>query len=572
MTPTTKVELTPPQAADLARAFTDHETFCRECLTIRDLSGSKVPFEIFPGPRKLGDVIRKQRKRGKPVRVIVLKTRRSFFTAGVCAEMFHDVPFFPGRRGLIIADHYKPAAMEAFEYLLQFQKSYKALRRHGVGIKLPALTQDTQLRMEWNKDRSIEVLSADAGEIRGGGRHWVLCDEAAFWRALEKTLTGVLNMVPKLPGTAVIVQSTANGVGGEFYDLWQAAQDPANESGWESCFFGWLQHPPYTMPIDDPAKFQASIDGEEKLLMRMHAATLGQLQWRRMTIATECRGKVEIFNQEYPATAQDAFVQSGHPVFGHKDLARHPVCKGQSGELELTDEVPMKRLLWYPKDQGSLSLWSKPEKGHLYVIGADPSKGKDVSKEQRGKNPDYSVGFVANRHTGVQVGLLRDRLRPIRFAEYLALLGRYFNWAYIVPEANDAGFIDALLDQGYPLELIYQRQRDPTDRRPSTVEEIGFETTGLTRDWLVAAAEDAIRSMSITIMSPIVLSECQTFVVKPNGKKEHRDDSHDDCVLALALTAMGMRYAPRQAYAPQGSANTARIQQYGQKRRTADED
>jgi hypothetical protein len=160
----------------------------------------------------------------------------------------------------------------------------------------------------------------------------------------------------------------------------------------------------------------------------------------------------------------------------------------------------------------------------------------------------YSVGFVIDQSTGEQVAQLRERIRPVEFAEYLALVGRYYNWAFLVPEANDAGFIDGIVRIGYPLEQIYSRQRDPTDRRPGRMQDLGFETTTLTREWLVSAADDAIRTMDITIRSSITLQECRTFVIKPNGKKEHQAGCHDDCVFAMALAAIGIRYAPKKAY------------------------
>src|ERR1019366_5301383 len=128
----------------------------------------------------------------------------------------------------------------------------------------------------WANGSGIDVLSAESGEIRGGGRQWLLGDELAFWRNAGQTLTGILNMVPKLPGTAIVLQSTANGIGGEFYDLCQTAMDPANETGWEFLFFGWLDHPVYRSSVDAPARFQASLDREEKLLAAMHGATLEQ--------------------------------------------------------------------------------------------------------------------------------------------------------------------------------------------------------------------------------------------------------------------------------------------------------
>jgi len=211
MSPT---DLTLEQRYELGRDFDHHPTFCEESLSIRDLSGSVVPLILSPGQLKLDAAIERQRARKKPIRLAVLKTRRSFFTAGVCSEIFHAVPFYPGRKATVVADTYKPAGKEAFDYLLQFQRRYKPFSRHGARLKLPSIVKDTQQEIQWANGSGIEVLSAEKGEIRGGGRHWLLGDEAAFWRAAEVTLTGLLNMVPDLPETAIIIQSTAHGIGG----------------------------------------------------------------------------------------------------------------------------------------------------------------------------------------------------------------------------------------------------------------------------------------------------------------------------------------------------------------------
>lgn len=568
-------ELTLAQRAELGLAFDDHPTFCRESLTIRDLSGSVVPFECSPGQLKLDAAIERQRAKKRPIRLVVLKTRRSFFTAGVCSRIFHDVPFYPGRKATVVADTYKPAGKEAFGYLTHFQRHYKPFTRHGARLKLPSLFKDTQQEIQWANGSGIEVLSAEKGEIRGGGRHWVLADEAAFWRAAEITLTGLLNMVPDLPETAIVIQSTANGIGGEYYELCQRAQDPANEQGFEFVFFGWLEHPVYVKPFESAnqaARFAASLDKEERVLHELHGATLAQLHWRRDKIATTFRGNVDLFHQEYPTTPEEAFLASGRPVFDHKALMRMPRVDGQSGELELLEDGgPQKRLIFKPGDSGALTVWKRPIPGRRYVAGGDPSKGVDVSVAKKGADPDFSVGFFIDADTGEQVAMLRGRIRPVAFAEYFCLVGRWYGWAYLVPEANDAGFIDAILRTNYPQASIYQRQRDPTDRRPAQIEDIGFETTGLTRSWLVGAGEDAVRNQTITIVSHVVINECIRFVIKPDGKKEHQAGAHDDCVLAMCLTEIGRRAIPKRIGQP-GNENVGRkVVKYGV-RRSVDED
>jgi hypothetical protein len=69
--------------------------------------------------------------------------------------------------------------------------------------------------------------------------------------------------------------------------------------------------------------------------------------------------------------------------------------------------------------------------------------------------------------------------------------------------------------------------------------------------------------MTITIHSAIVKSECQTFVVKPDGKAEHMENHHDDCVIALGLTEMGRRRAPKR-WPTLGEVGQARVVNYGE--------
>jgi hypothetical protein len=111
-----------------------------------------------------------------------------------------------------------------------------------------------------------------------------------------------------------------------------------------------------------------------------------------------------------------------------------------------------------------------------YVIGA-----RCASSEA-----DWPVGFVIEQRRGEQVAMLRERVQPALFAEHLEMLARFYNWAYLIPEANNADFVKALLRTGYRYERIFSQRRTPgaaVDGAP----EIGFETTDVTRQWLVSA-------------------------------------------------------------------------------------
>lgn len=566
-------QLPPEQRRVLLSDFRDHATFARECLRIPDLTGSLVPLIQGAGQRKWSAAIRRQKNARRPVRLVALKTRRSWFTAGSCAEIFHAVPFFPGRKGVVISNTYDPAGIEAFGYLSGFHKGYVPFERFSGKVGLPKLKRCNDQEIEWANGSKIDLYSADAGQVRGGGRQFALFDEVAFWRDAETTLTGAMNMVPKREGTMILVVSTANGVGGEYYDLVQLARSNDPDNLFEFVFFGWLEHEVYSEPLKmSGADFQASLDEEELMLMRVHNATLQQLQWRRSTIATEFRGKVTLFRQEYPTTPEEAFLHSGRPALDLQALAEHPIVEPTDGELKLRDDLNGQTMRFVPQPGGYLQVFKKPQPGHRYCLGGDPSRGVDVSAKKAGANPDYSVAFVADADTGEQVALLRGRIRPVAFGKYCALLAKWYNWAFSCIESNDPSTIDAMLNEGYPLERMYHQHRDPTDLNPKAIDEVGFYTDGLSRNWLIGAIDDAIMTMSITIHSHIVVSECQTFVVKPNGKTEHMDDHHDDCVIALGLCEMARRRMPRKEFlSAQREAIKGRVM-VGSKKRNRDDD
>ena len=48
--------------------------------------------------------------------------------------------------------------------------------------------------------------------------------ECAFWPNAETHFAGVVQAIPDLPGTEIILKSTANGMGGEFHERWQQAE------------------------------------------------------------------------------------------------------------------------------------------------------------------------------------------------------------------------------------------------------------------------------------------------------------------------------------------------------------
>lgn len=147
--------------------------------------------------------------------------------------------------------------------------------------------------------------------------------EVAFWPNASAHFAGAVQTVPDLPGTEVILESTANGMGGEFHARWQQAE--AGIGDYIAIFLPWFWHEEYRRPV--PAGFV--MDDEEATYAAAHGLDLGQMVWRRAKIA-ELNDPL-LFKQEYPATASEAFQLTGHDSFIRPDdvlRARKTTCEG----------------------------------------------------------------------------------------------------------------------------------------------------------------------------------------------------------------------------------------------------
>ena len=60
-------------------------------------------------------------------------------------------------------------------------------------------------------------------------------------------MTALLQCVPDEMNTFVCVESTANGVGGYFYDMWHDAV--AGRNDFTPIFMGWFIEPEYSTPL-----------------------------------------------------------------------------------------------------------------------------------------------------------------------------------------------------------------------------------------------------------------------------------------------------------------------------------
>jgi hypothetical protein len=544
---------------DIYHGFPDHERFCNESLMVQNKLGKLVPMYLGPAQKRLAQIVAKCQAKHKPVRIVCPKARQVWVSVGVAAHFFHGTPFISGQHTLVLANDQK-TALNLMGHYARFYENYKPF---ASSILLPGLVKQNTTEMEWDNGAWIQCHTTRTLTI---GRSFVLrrvhFSEAAYYADLKTTMASVMQAVPDDSNTMVVVESTANGVGNEFHRLCLSAA--AGDSDWQLFFFAWWEHPEYARQIEgDRARFQTSLSADEREILRQYKLTLEQLNWRRWCIRNKLAGDAELFKQEYPSNFEEAFLASGRPRFDYQAVSRMPLVHDAAvGGLERNLYAGTHRLAFLPREHGELKLFFKPDPAKTYVIGADSAEGIDANEGHGESDPDWAVAVVRERETGDQAATLRARMEPGEFGRYLALLGWYFNNACIVPEANGPGIatIDALLNADYAPGLIYHRRREADDDPQVRADKVGWKTTSVTRPQLISWYDAAIRELSITIRDPVVAQECRTFVIKPNGRAEAQKACHDDCVIADALTVVGMQQMPKPE-AP-GARTVAKLTNY----------
>lgn len=294
----------------LRRFREDFPLFAKSCLKILDKDGKIVPLEFNTPQRIVHEAIEKQKREKGWVRALVLKARKQGVSTYIQARNYHRTTLWPNTHSYILT-HEKAASDVIFEIVDRYQ-------RHNPIAPSIGVSNEKELSFEKkNADGSKGGLQssytvATAGQKaggRGGTPRFFHGSEVGFWPNAADHFKGSVNAVPDAPGTEIVLESTANGTQGEFYDRWQDAV--AGRGDFIAIFIPWFASPEYYREPEEGFELNKEAeDGElsEVEVAEMFGLSLGQMCWRRAKILAV--GGHDAFRQEYPATAEEAFVSA----------------------------------------------------------------------------------------------------------------------------------------------------------------------------------------------------------------------------------------------------------------------
>lgn len=277
--------------------------FAKNFLNIRTKSGRIQAFELNKAQEYLHDRLEQQLAAFGRVRALVLKGRQMGSSTYVGARYFHKVCTQRGKKAFILTHE-----AEATKNLFDMTKRYYDSLPPGLVPKPDASSA---------KELSFTSLNSGYGVGTAGnksvGRSQTIQlfhgSEVAYWPHAEDHSKGILQAVSNEPGTEVILESTANGIGNYYYDMWMAAT--SGQSDFQAIFVPWFWQPEYRAFAQE--RETVTLTDEEQELLDEHGSnglTIEHLYWRRrklLEFSNDFETGRELFNVEYPFTALDAF-------------------------------------------------------------------------------------------------------------------------------------------------------------------------------------------------------------------------------------------------------------------------
>lgn len=461
--------------------------------------GANSPLVLNAAQRKLISKLEELRVSGKPIRIILLKARQWGGSTAIQLYMvWLQLVVGVGLNSLIVA--HQNVATEEIRAMMKrvvdsyptellcadFEAAEKGLLENR--FELPKKKsrrkrdEDTEEDGDVEKKSSLKAVGRSGNtwhlparncdfrigtaerpdSTRGGSYSLVHLSEVGIWRETEGKKPGEIVIsatsgVLAEPGTLIVLESTAKGIGSYFHREYVASKK--GKAQWEPVFVAWYDIEQYSLRLEDPVKFarwlienrnnttkdERSESGSYLWNLWESGATLEAINWyiweRRKYESSDAMAS------EYPSDDVEAFASSGSPVF----------CAETVGRLiEGTREPTI-----HASRNANLRVWKdfNPEREYLAVmkVGQAEKEGRSVAAVvdiTRPMRPEVAAELLIG-------GQPEDAIREVRS------LGERYGWCRLalvaesgnVVEVGHTDYVADILREEYPVLHVASRTR-----------------------------------------------------------------------------------------------------------------
>ena len=536
-----------PTDQDKARIREDFEFWCARCVTIKDkLSGRNVQLVLNRPQRRLLGVMEKQRTAGVPVRVILLKARQ--WGGSTLVQMYLAWMQLVRHTGWnsLICGHYQVTSKSIKRMYNLLLKHYpRELLDEGEPPRFTKLEgQPNAQQIEARECLVLTGSSRSEDAMRGYDIAMAHLTEVAFWHkgamhSPDDVVRGVCGSVALKPETVVVLESTADGVGGYFHDEWLRAESGRSDK--VSVFVPWYEIGIYSLAVDNAAALWESMDEYERGLWN-DGRTLEQINWYHAK-RKEYRSH-EMMMAEYPGSASEAFSTSGNNPFvrGHLDelakgCSRRPVLVGDIQGAAASGPLSRQDVHLVAEPHGLLKVWEMPQVGGAvdvrYMVVVDVGG--------RSESSDYSVIAVWRERDASRPKEIVAQWRGHIYHDQLAIksmqLALFYNKALLVVECNT--LINEAARAGeseYVLQTLHRLYGHLYKRDGK---KLGFHTNVKTKREAITELIRAVRDGDYIERDMEAVNEMRDYEER-NGTYAARRGKHDDILMTRAIGLLVM--------------------------------
>ena len=492
--------------------------FAEKYLKIKTKDGRIISFKLNSAQRKVNQIVEETIKAGKPQKFIILKARQegiSTYFAG--RGLWRNITRKFWKAAVI--GHVKDASNNLFEMIKRFYNYLDPLLQ-------PSLQASNEKKLAFSKlESEMKVFTAEGGDSVGRSDNFqdLLLTEVAFWRDAGSVLTALMETVGDIPDSLIVLESTANGIGGEFYERWQAVKNGLSD--YTPIFLAWFELDEYRRPFvteNEKQRFIESMTDLEKKNMGTYNLDLEQMNWYRHRLINKYNWNLLKMQQENPHNDIEAFISSGRPVFDTEICAMNyelsKRAKPRIGNIVLKGD----QAIFEENERGFIKLFYEPDlkdnEMYRFSAGCDVAEGLEQG--------DFSVISVLDRKKNEVILEWHGHVDPDLLADEQEKIYKFLNKdCYFCTERNNHGLTTIV--GAYKKKLKQYYDQTFTKGYASSSSGLGFKTSGQSKPLMINNLNEWIREQNFSSDSTGFWSECLTFVKNAKGQMQAQGKDED---------------------------------------------
>ena len=528
---------------------------------------SFIPLILNQGQRILVAEFERQRLAGVPIRVLLVKARQwGGSTVTQCYMSWLQRYWFENWHSCIVALN----QTQAVNIRTMYKNLIAKLPRWSEPITFRRFEGTELIRIIPERGCRIQIGSATKPDaLRSFDFSMVHLSEVGLWKDTKEAkgddvAMALYSTVPDVPGTMIVMESTAKGVGNYFHRQYLAAKENKknNAVGIRPVFVGWFVDVRYTSRYLNRyrnTKEFVETWTEYNWWQWEQGATLDGIYWYNTYKKSKNWNDFQM-KSEYPTTAEEAFQTKSGRYFSDDLLSwlqkniRQPKFIGDiRGDATVGKNV-MENVRLYPNDalqSEVLKIWIHPTDGA--IVGKKIKNRFLVTVDVGGRSyrADWSVISVFDRISMAgefgaleRAALWKGHVDPDLLAYKAAQIAHYYDDALLVIESNtyetkNKKSDDAAVSEGdhtYTVldtlaeiyDNLYRRRTTPDNKDDKATRHIGWHMNKQTKYLAYDDYTVRIREGDYMEYSQDAADEAMWLMNAPGGKIEAMEGTHDD--------------------------------------------